>query len=228
MGDYGACIGAAPGGGVEGSEERAIGSITYLQVATYIEEDHAVGEGHIAVQAADRNERPSISSRCGIKSVEAACVGDEEGAAHAICGSVGRHHARAVAAEGARPDRACVYSVQFKCVENSVLMYRTDQGAALDITEEERGCRVVNVAAQGALLIVDTVCSLGAVPFYGDAWGIDCMYSGSQKVISAPPGVQNACVCSALVHLQQQDCRHGRTGMLMILFVLFKELPPSC
>lgn len=82
--------------------------------------------------------------------------------------------------------------------------------------------------AQGALLIVDTVCSLGAVPFYGDAWGIDCMYSGSQKVISAPPGVQNACVCSALVHLQQQDCRHGRTGMLMMLFMLFKELPPSC
>ncbi|CAL8465427.1 g4963 [Coccomyxa elongata] len=42
--------------------------------------------------------------------------------------------------------------------------------------------------AQGTLLIVDTVCSLGAVPFYGDAWGVDCMYSGSQKVISAPPG----------------------------------------
>ncbi|EIE23124.1 alanine-glyoxylate transaminase [Coccomyxa subellipsoidea C-169] len=40
----------------------------------------------------------------------------------------------------------------------------------------------------GTVLIVDTVCSLGAVPFYGDAWGVDCMYSGSQKVISAPPG----------------------------------------
>ena len=38
------------------------------------------------------------------------------------------------------------------------------------------------------ILVVDTVCSLGAVPFYGDAWGIDCMYSGSQKVLGAPPG----------------------------------------
>ena len=38
------------------------------------------------------------------------------------------------------------------------------------------------------ILLVDTVCSLGAVPFYGDAWGVDCMYSGSQKVIGAPPG----------------------------------------
>ena len=39
------------------------------------------------------------------------------------------------------------------------------------------------------ILVVDTVCSLGAVPFYGDAWGIDCMYSGSQKVLGAPPGM---------------------------------------
>ncbi len=40
----------------------------------------------------------------------------------------------------------------------------------------------------GALLLVDTVCSLGGVPFFGDAWGVDAMYSGSQKVLGAPPG----------------------------------------
>ena len=38
------------------------------------------------------------------------------------------------------------------------------------------------------LLVVDTVCSLGGVPFFADAWGVDCMYSGSQKCLSAPPG----------------------------------------
>ena len=38
------------------------------------------------------------------------------------------------------------------------------------------------------LLLVDTVCSLGGVPFFADAWGVDCMYSGSQKCLSAPPG----------------------------------------
>ncbi|KAK9842475.1 hypothetical protein WJX81_001656 [Elliptochloris bilobata] len=42
--------------------------------------------------------------------------------------------------------------------------------------------------AHGALLLVDTVCSLGGVPFFADAWGIDAMYSGSQKVLGAPPG----------------------------------------
>ncbi|KAK9822746.1 hypothetical protein WJX74_003394 [Apatococcus lobatus] len=40
----------------------------------------------------------------------------------------------------------------------------------------------------GALLLVDTVCSLGAVPFFGDAWGVDICYSGSQKALSASPG----------------------------------------
>jgi hypothetical protein len=30
--------------------------------------------------------------------------------------------------------------------------------------------------------------SLGGVPFFMDKWGVDCMYSGSQKCLSAPPG----------------------------------------
>lgn len=38
------------------------------------------------------------------------------------------------------------------------------------------------------LLLVDTVCSLGGVPFFADDWEVDCMYSGSQKCLSAPPG----------------------------------------
>lgn len=38
------------------------------------------------------------------------------------------------------------------------------------------------------LLLVDSVCSAGGVPLFADAWGIDVMYSGSQKCLSAPPG----------------------------------------
>lgn len=41
----------------------------------------------------------------------------------------------------------------------------------------------------GALLLVDTVASLAAVPLYVDAWGIDVCYSASQKCLSAPPGL---------------------------------------
>lgn len=41
----------------------------------------------------------------------------------------------------------------------------------------------------GALLMVDTVASLGAVPFFVDQWGIDACYTGGQKCLSGPPGI---------------------------------------
>ena len=41
----------------------------------------------------------------------------------------------------------------------------------------------------GALFLVDTVTSLGGTPVKADSWGIDAIYSGSQKCISAPPGL---------------------------------------
>ena len=41
----------------------------------------------------------------------------------------------------------------------------------------------------GALFVVDTVTSLGGTQVKVDEWGIDAVYSGSQKCISAPPGL---------------------------------------
>lgn len=45
------------------------------------------------------------------------------------------------------------------------------------------------VHAAGALFIVDAVTSLGGLPLEVDAWGIDAAYSGTQKCLSAPPGL---------------------------------------
>jgi alanine-glyoxylate transaminase/serine-glyoxylate transaminase/serine-pyruvate transaminase len=39
------------------------------------------------------------------------------------------------------------------------------------------------------LLLLDTVTSLGGVPVEIDAWGIDAVYSGTQKCLSCPPGL---------------------------------------
>jgi len=39
------------------------------------------------------------------------------------------------------------------------------------------------------LLLVDTVASLGGTRLYVDEMGIDCVYSGSQKVLGCPPGL---------------------------------------
>jgi alanine-glyoxylate transaminase/serine-glyoxylate transaminase/serine-pyruvate transaminase len=41
----------------------------------------------------------------------------------------------------------------------------------------------------GALAIVDAVTSLGGIRLEVDEWGIDAIYSGSQKCLSAPPGL---------------------------------------
>jgi len=41
----------------------------------------------------------------------------------------------------------------------------------------------------GALLVVDTVASLGGHPVRVDEWGIDVCYSGTQKCLSIPPGL---------------------------------------
>ncbi len=41
----------------------------------------------------------------------------------------------------------------------------------------------------GALVVVDAVSSLGAVPLETDAWDLDVVVSGSQKALMTPPGV---------------------------------------
>src|SRR5215210_464753 len=41
----------------------------------------------------------------------------------------------------------------------------------------------------GALIVVDAVSGLGAVPLAQDEWGVDVVVAGSQKALMAPPGL---------------------------------------
>jgi alanine-glyoxylate transaminase / serine-glyoxylate transaminase / serine-pyruvate transaminase len=41
----------------------------------------------------------------------------------------------------------------------------------------------------GALFLVDAVTSLGGIDLHVDDWGIDALYSGTQKCLSCPPGL---------------------------------------
>jgi aspartate aminotransferase-like enzyme len=57
---------------------------------------------------------------------------------------------------------------------------------------------LARVAADaGALVVVDAVSSLGAVPLEPDAWGIDVVVSGSQKALMSPPGLSFVTVSPA-------------------------------
>jgi alanine-glyoxylate transaminase / serine-glyoxylate transaminase / serine-pyruvate transaminase len=65
-----------------------------------------------------------------------------------------------------------------------IVMAETSTGAWQPIEEISR---VVHDA--GSLLLVDAVTALGGVPVEVDGWGIDAIYSGTQKCLSCPPGL---------------------------------------
>jgi alanine-glyoxylate transaminase / serine-glyoxylate transaminase / serine-pyruvate transaminase len=65
-----------------------------------------------------------------------------------------------------------------------IVMAETSTGARQPIEEISR---VVHDA--GSMLLVDAVTSLGGIPVEVDAWGIDAIYSGTQKCLSCPPGL---------------------------------------
>ena len=48
--------------------------------------------------------------------------------------------------------------------------------------------------AAGALVAVDAISSLGALPLETDAWGVDVVAGGSQKALMAPPGLATVAV----------------------------------
>ncbi|HET9324361.1 MAG TPA: alanine--glyoxylate aminotransferase family protein [Gaiellaceae bacterium] len=65
----------------------------------------------------------------------------------------------------------------------------------------------------GALVVVDAVSSLGAVPLETDAWGIDSVVSGSQKALMTPPGLATVSVSpDAWASVDSGGQGTGRTG----------------
>ena len=66
----------------------------------------------------------------------------------------------------------------------AVVHAETSTGALTPVEEISRLARDV-----GALMLLDTVTSLGGCPVRLDEWGIDAVYSGTQKCLSCPPGL---------------------------------------
>jgi serine---pyruvate transaminase len=73
-----------------------------------------------------------------------------------------------------------------------VVHSETSTGVVADVQALAEAAR-----SAGAMLVVDAVSSLGAVPLETDAWGIDVVVSGSQKALMTPPGLAFAAVSPA-------------------------------
>ena len=63
-----------------------------------------------------------------------------------------------------------------------VVHSETSTGVVADVQAHARVARDA-----GALVVVDAVSSLGAVPLETDAWGLDVVVAGSQKALMTPP-----------------------------------------
>ncbi len=66
----------------------------------------------------------------------------------------------------------------------AIVHAETSTGALTPVEEISRLAREA-----GALMLLDTVTSLGGCPVRVDDWGIDAVYSGTQKCLSCPPGL---------------------------------------
>ena len=66
----------------------------------------------------------------------------------------------------------------------AVVHAETSTGALTPVEEISRLAKEA-----GALFVLDTVTSLGGCPVKIDDWGVDAVYSGTQKCLSCPPGL---------------------------------------
>lgn len=113
------------------------------------------------------------------------------------CGAFGNRFARIASAYGAEVTHVEVEwgaGIPPELLERHL---RQDAYRAVLVTHNETSTGVQNdlealSRARGdhaALLLVDAVSSLGAIPLDMDAWGLDVVVTASQKALGCPPGV---------------------------------------
>ena len=70
----------------------------------------------------------------------------------------------------------------------AVLAVQVDTASAV-VNDVAAIRKAMDAAGHGALLMADTIASLGTMPFEMDGWGVDVAVSGSQKGLMTPPGL---------------------------------------
>jgi alanine-glyoxylate transaminase/serine-glyoxylate transaminase/serine-pyruvate transaminase len=83
-------------------------------------------------------------------------------------------------AEALRQDR--VHAIKAVCVVHN----ETSTGCTSRIDEVRAA---MDAAGHPALLLVDTISSLGSIDYQHEAWGVDVTVAGSQKGLMLPPGL---------------------------------------
>lgn len=117
-----------------------------------------------------------------------------------VTGSFGDRWARGAAALGYEVERVDVEwgeAARPDLVRERLEADRERRIKAVLITHNETSTGVTNpvrelaaaVREHGALVMVDSVSGLGAMPLEMDAWGLDVVLTGGQKALMCPPGL---------------------------------------
>ncbi|XP_037706338.1 serine--pyruvate aminotransferase [Choloepus didactylus] len=137
------------------------------------------GSGHCALEAALFNVlEPGDSFLVGVNGIwgqRAAEIGERVGAhVHQMVKDPGGHYTLQEVEKGLAQHKP-------------VLLFLTQGESSTGVLQPLDGYGEL-CHRYKCLLLVDSVASLGGVPIYMDQQGIDVLYSGSQKVLNAPPG----------------------------------------
>lgn len=104
-----------------------------------------------------------------------------------VCGTYGIEH-KDIKLEYGDHATADMIATELKAARYDAVILvhsETSTGTVCDLEAIGRAIR----AAGEALLIVDGITSIGALPFKMDEWGVDVAITGSQKALMLPPGL---------------------------------------
>ncbi len=87
----------------------------------------------------------------------------------------------------------------------TIVHSETSTGALAPLDDLARVIR----ARSDALILVDAVTSLGASPVETDAWGLDFIFTGSQKALAVPPGIALAVASERMRERARQVAARG-------------------
>jgi alanine-glyoxylate transaminase/serine-glyoxylate transaminase/serine-pyruvate transaminase len=90
---------------------------------------------------------------------------------------------------GAKPDAIAAHLAQDKAHEIKAVCVVHNETSTGCISHIDEVRKAIDGVRHPALLMVDTISSLGSIDYRHDAWGVDVTVGGSQKGLMLPPGL---------------------------------------
>jgi aspartate aminotransferase-like enzyme len=105
---------------------------------------------------------------------------------------------------GATPDPAKLEAELEKAPAKAVYLTHSETSTGV-VADVEKLAAVAK--EHGALVVVDAISSLAAIPLETDAWGLDVVVTGSQKALMLPPGLAAVSISDAAKAASEQPGR---------------------